>query len=274
MIEKLSDVPPEIDGVRAGGLLTREECDAVVLPLLQEAERADRRLRVLCQIDDDYAGVTPAALWEDLRLGTRAIGRFAAFAVVTDLAWMRVACRVAAFAVPYPLRVFGTAQRDEAVAWLLALHEGPRIHTRTYAGTGVVVVEVDRALRTEDIDALAAAVDDELRSVRELRGLVVHAPRVPGWANLPALWHHLGFVAGHEYRVRRLALAVDGVLPAAGAAVADVALHPKVRRFPYDDLDVAIGWAAAEDEVVPEAAGARSGAEVPGPRDHRVNVRP
>ena len=232
------------------------------------------RLRVLCQIDDDYAGVTPAALWEDLRLGTRAIGRFAAFAVVTDLAWMRVACRVAAFAVPYPLRVFGTAQRDEAVAWLLALHGGPRIHTRTYAGTGVVVVEVDRALRTEDIDALAAAVDDELRSVRELRGLVVHAPRVPGWANLPALWHHLGFVAGHEYRVRRLALAVDGVLPAAGAAVADVALHPKVRRFPYDDLDVAIGWAAAEDEVVPEAAGARSGAEVPGPRDHRVNVRP
>jgi hypothetical protein len=253
VIEKLTDVPPVIDGVRAGGLLTRQEYDEVVLPLLQEAERADRKMRILCEIEDDYAGVTPAALWEDLRLGTRAIGRFAAFAVVTDVGWLRAACRLAAVVVPYPLRVFGSDQREDAVAWLVALQEGPRIHTRTYSGTGVVVVEVDRALRTEDIDALAAVVDDELRTVRELRGLVVHAPRLPGWANLPALWHHLGFVAGHEHRVRRLALAVDGVLPSAGAAVADAALHPVVRHFPYDDLDQAIGWAAAEDETVPAA---------------------
>jgi hypothetical protein len=28
-------------------------------------------------------------------------------------------------------------------------------------------------------------------------------------------------------------------------------LHPEVRRFPYNDLDVAIGWAAAEDERSP-----------------------
>ncbi len=273
MIAKLTDVPPEIDGVRAGGLLTREEYDTVVLPLLQEAERTDRKLRILCVIDDDYAGVTPAALWEDLRLGPRAIGRFAAFAVVTGLAWMRAACRLAAFAVPYPLRVFGIDEKDDAVAWLLALREGPRIHTRTYPGTRVVVVEADRALRTEDVDALAAAVDDELRSARELRGLVVHAPRLPGWANLPALWHHLGFVAGHEHRVRRLALAVDGLLPAAGAAVADAALHPSVRHFPYDDLDAAVGWAAAEDEVVPAGADRRAGTDVPRPRDHRRGLR-
>lgn len=251
MIEKMTDVPPEIDGVRAGGLLTREEYDAVVLPLLREAERTDRRMRVLCQIDDDYAGVTPSALWEDLRLGARAIGRFAAFAVVTDVGWMRAACLVAAYAVPYPLRVFGTDRRDEAVAWLLALREGPRIHTRTYPEAGVIVVEIDRALRTEDIDALAAVVDDELATAPELRGLVLHAPRVPGWANLPALWHHLGFVAGHQRRIRRLALAVDGVLPAAGATVVDAALHPAVRHFPYDDLDAAIGWAADEDAEVP-----------------------
>src|SRR4051794_25562580 len=123
----MTDVPPEIDAVRAGGLLTREEYDTVVLPLLEDAERAGRRLRVLCQVDDDYTGVTPAALWEDLRLGVRVIGRFAAFAVVTDIPWMRIASRIAAYGVPYPLRVFGTDQRDDAVAWLLARDEGPQI---------------------------------------------------------------------------------------------------------------------------------------------------
>jgi hypothetical protein len=255
VLEKLTDVPPEIDGVLAGGMLTRAEHDAVVLPMLEDAERRDRRMRVLCEIDDDYAGLTPPALWEDVRLGVRAIGRFAAFAVVTDVGWLRAACRLAAFAVPYPLRVFGVDERQDAVAWLLAVQDGPRIHTRTYPGTGVVVVEVDRALRTADVDAIAAAVDDELRDARELRGLVLHAPGIPGWANLPALWRHLGFVAGHQRRIRRLALAIDGAVPAAGAGIADAALHPAVRHFPYEDLDAAIGWAAAED--------ARAGSAVP-----------
>ncbi|MFC5139843.1 STAS/SEC14 domain-containing protein [Actinomycetospora rhizophila] len=256
MIERMTDVPPEIDAVRAGGVLTRGEYDAVVLPLVQEAERSDRMLRVLCRVEDDYAGVTPAALWEDLRLGLRAMRHFAAFAVLTDLGWMRTACRLAAWTTPYPLRAFTTVERDDAVAWLLAVDAGPRIHTRTYPAAGVVVVEVDRALRTEDIDALGAAVDDELRSAGELRGLVVHAPGIPGWANLPALWHHVGFVAGHQHRVRRLALALDGVVPAAAATVADATLHPQVRHFPYEDLDEAIGWAGSEDGVPLGAAGA------------------
>ena len=40
---------------------------AVVMPLLQDAESTGRRIRVLCQVDDNYGGLTPAALWEDLR---------------------------------------------------------------------------------------------------------------------------------------------------------------------------------------------------------------
>ena len=247
MLERLTDVPPEIDGVRASGVLTRGEYDTVVLPLLEEAERAGRPLRVLCQVDDDYTGLTPPALWEDLRLGVRAIGRFAACAVVTDLAWLRTASRLAAFAVPYPVRVFGIGERHDAVAWLLALDAGPRILTRTYPGTGVVVVEVDRPLRVADVDAVAAALDDELRDAHELRGLVLHAPGFPGWENLPALWRHLGLVAGHQHRIRRLALAVDGAVPVVGATVADAALHPAARHFHHDELDAAIAWAAADD---------------------------
>ncbi|GAA4880506.1 hypothetical protein GCM10023203_34360 [Actinomycetospora straminea] len=243
----MTDVPPEIVAVRAAGVLTRGEYDAVVLPMLQETEGTERRMRVLCQVEDDYTGLTPPALWEDLRLGVRAIGRFAACAVVTDISWIRTASRLAAFAVPYPLRVFGLAEREDAVAWLLAQPEAAHIRTRTDPGTGVVVVEVDRPLRTADIEALAAAVDGELASTPELRGLVLHAPGVPGWENVAALWRHLGFVAGHQRRLRRLAVAVDGRVPSVGATIADRALHPVVRHFPSAELDAAIAWAAAED---------------------------
>ncbi|MDD7967955.1 SpoIIAA family protein [Actinomycetospora lemnae] len=260
MLEKMTDVPPEIVAVRAAGVLTRGEYDRVVLPMLQETERTDRRMRILCQVEDDYTGLTPPALWEDLRLGVRAIGRFAACAVVTDVSWIRTACRLAAFAVPYPLRVFGIAEREDAVAWLLSLPEAPRIRTRTGPGTGVVVVEADRPLQAADIDALAAVVDEQLGTTPELRGLVLHAPGVPGWENVAALWRHLGFVAGHQRRIRRLALAVDGTVPTVGATIADRALHPVVRHFPSADLDAAIAWAAEEDarrdgEVPAGAAG-------------------
>ena len=47
MIEILKDVPDGVVAVRASGTLTREEYDEVVVPLLDEARRAGRRLRCL-----------------------------------------------------------------------------------------------------------------------------------------------------------------------------------------------------------------------------------
>jgi len=77
MIEILTDVPPGVVGVRARGTLTREEYDDVVVPMLDEAHRTGRRLRILCEVGADYTGLTPGAMWEDLRLGTRALLRYA-----------------------------------------------------------------------------------------------------------------------------------------------------------------------------------------------------
>ena len=73
MIEVLTDVPPGIVAVRASGTLTREEYDAVVVPLLEQARRDGRRLRCLCEVGADYRGLTPGAAWEDVTLGLRAL---------------------------------------------------------------------------------------------------------------------------------------------------------------------------------------------------------
>ena len=69
MIEILKDVPDGVVAVRASGTLTREEYDEVVVPLLDEARRAGRRLRCLCEVGVDYRGLTPGAAWEDVTLG-------------------------------------------------------------------------------------------------------------------------------------------------------------------------------------------------------------
>lgn len=249
MIEVIRGLPSGIDGMRAGGLVTREDYDAVVLPFVRQAERDRRRLRILCQVDDDFAGVTPAGLWEDVRLGVRVLGLVAGCAVATDLSWVRASSMLAAFLAPCPVRTFGRGERLEAQTWLGELTDGPRIRSRLVPATGVVVVEIDQPLGVQDIDALLDVLDPWLRTHRELPGMVLHAPSVPGWENLPALLHHLGFVAGHQRRIRRLALAVGGALPGVGAMVADRVLHPEVRRFAYDESDAATAWAGAEQPV-------------------------
>jgi hypothetical protein len=75
---------------------------------------------------------------------------------------------------------------------------------------------------------------------------VLHARTFPGWENLSGLLRHLRFVAGHQGRVERLALVLDGPGLDAAARLAGSVLHPDVRRFPVAAKDEAIRWAAAQ----------------------------
>jgi hypothetical protein len=248
MIEILTDVPPGVVGVRAGGILTRDEYDSVVVPMLDEAESSGRRLRILCEVGADYRGLTPGALWEDLRLGTRAMHLFDACAVVSDVTWIREATRLARFFMPCPVRVFAERDRAEAAAWLAALPETPSISVRLDEQTGTVVVEAAAPLRGVDFDALAATVDPWLSTHETVAGVVFHAHTVPGWENVTGLRRHLQFVREHHRRVRRVALAVDGVLPSLAPAVAGHLVAPEVRHFAYDALDDAVAWAGAGED--------------------------
>ena len=247
MIEVLTDVPPGIVAVRAGGVLTREEYDTVIVPLLDEARREGRRLRCLCEVGADYRGLTPGAAWEDLTLGLRALHLFDGCAVVSDVGWIREASRLAAFLMPCPVRVFDERDRADAAAWLAGVPEGPGASVRLDPDTGVAVVEVVAPLRTADFDSLAATVDSWLTTHEALPGVVVHARAVPGWENIGALVRHLRFVRDHHRRVRRVALAVDGALAGLAPDVAGHFVHAQLRRFGYDRLDDAITWASGRD---------------------------
>ncbi|MGI5129964.1 STAS/SEC14 domain-containing protein [Pseudonocardia sp. CA-107938] len=242
MIEKILDLPPGIDGLRSSGKLTLDDYDRVVVPLVADALRDGRPLRCLVEIPD-FAGITPAAAFEDMSLGLQVVRAFEGCAVVTDLDRLADTTRVAAFLMPYPVRVFPSAQRAEAIAWLQSLPELARL-THRIRPDGVLVVEVAEPLRVQDVDDLARVVDAWLADHPAPHGLVLHAPALPGWENVAALRAHLRFVARHHRTIDRVALVVGGVLPAVAARVAGLILHPQVRRFGRNDLAAATAWAA------------------------------
>ena len=123
MIERISGLPEGIDGIRCAGKLTREEYDTVVLPIVDDALRQDRRLRVLVEITG-FDGITPSAAFEDINLGLRALSSWAGCAVVTDVAWIGNVMPFTAFLMPFPVHRFPTADRERAVQWLTDLPTG------------------------------------------------------------------------------------------------------------------------------------------------------
>jgi hypothetical protein len=244
MIETYPDVPAGIDAVRAVGTLSRADYDAVVVPMLKSAAREGRRLRFLCIVDEEFRGLTPDGAWADVKLGLAAMRNLEGCAVVSDLAWVRDMTQLAGFFLPGHVRVFGSGERDEALGWLESL-PGRLATVRVDPAAGVVVVDVGQALRREDVEAIASAVDSWLADHRELPGLVLHAPSFPGWENLGALVQHLRFVGGHQGRIGRVALAVDGQPVGIAARIAGSLLHPEVRRFAFAEVDEASAWAGA-----------------------------
>lgn len=249
MIERDLDVPAGIDAVRAVGILTPQDYHQVVVPLIDAALKERRRLRFLCVVDEAFLGLTPAAMWTDVRLGLTAMRHLAGCAVVSDLPWVREWTRFSAFFLPGHVRVFDLAQRDEAIRWLAEL-PGALVDVQRRDEDGVIVVEVDAPLRREDIDVISAELDDWLRDHDSLPGLVLHARHFPGWENLSGLVNHVRLVAGHQSRIERLALVLDQPGVDLAARMVGTLLHPEVRHFPADATDDAIRWAARQPAPV------------------------
>jgi hypothetical protein len=248
MIERISDIPAGIFGVRAAGTLTAEDYQRVIAPVVDDVTHNRKRLRCLVEVGPNFTGVTPAAAWEDVRLGLRAMRTFDGCAILTDNDRVADASRVAAFVMPCPVKVFALDERAAALDWLTGLPAGAAIRQRLVE-PGVVVVEVSEPLRTGDFVVLAEVIDGWLADHTTLPGLVVHTRRVPGWATPGSLLRHLGFVRSHHRRIERVAMASDTRAAAVLPQVATRLLHPRVRAFGYDRLDDAIAWAGGRDNT-------------------------
>lgn len=253
MLEKLTNVPEGVVGVRAVGLVSREDYEKVLEPLIDEARRGGRRIRFLYQFGPEFEGFTPGAAWEDAKIGLRHLRSFAACGVVTDRAWIRDSTRIAGFFLPCPVRVFPNAELPKAIEWLGAVPRENGLTHRLVAERGVLVIEAKHALSAEDFDALALAVDPWLEAHGDLRGVVIHARAFPGWHSLGGLIRHVQFVRDHQTKVKRIALAVDGTLAGLASRVGEHFVRAEVRVFSSDQVDEALAWAAG-DEVAKSAA--------------------
>jgi len=273
MLKPLTDLPPGVDGLEAVGRVSKEDYESVMEPLLDAARRDGRKLRFVYQIGAEFKTFTPGAAWSDARLGLSNLRLFEAIAIVTDIGWIRESTRLAAFMMPCPVEVFSLADRTRAVEWLRTLADRATVVERIVPETGVLVVDVSQALRSQDFDAVTLTADTWIEAHGKLSGLVIHARRFPGWENLGALMKHVRFVKDHHKKIARIALAADSAMASVAPSIAEHFVKADVKAFRYDELARAIEWAGGEprDRERPLGRSAEagsteaSGPQVPGP---------
>jgi hypothetical protein len=248
MLEKLENLPAGIEGLKAVGKVTREDYEKVFEPLLDDARRDGRRIRLLYELGKEFDGYTPSAAWEDAKLGLHSMRLFDGCAIVTDVAWIRESTRLVGFMLPCPVHVFSNDELETAIQWLAALPEGAATSHRLLPGLGVIVVEVSAPLRAADFDAIALTADTWIEAHGSLHGVVIHAREFPGWENLTSFLRHMRFIRNHQQKVTRVALATDSKLASLAPRIAEHFVKAQLKSFPYDALEDAIAWARESAE--------------------------
>lgn len=243
MIERLHDLPTGAEGLRARGVVTKDDYRRVVQPMLDEAQRNGRRLRLLYQVGPDFERFTFGAAWEDLRVGWEYLSLFQRCVVVTNVAWIRDGALLFAPTLPCPLRTFELAERESALAWLA---EAPdKVVPHRLLPDGILLIEPDRHLRREDFEGLASTIDPWIAAHGPLRGVVVHARAFPpGWENPGSLVRHMQFLREHRHHARRVALATDSRLADVAGGLGNL-VGTAVKRFGYQQVDQAVAWVQA-----------------------------
>jgi hypothetical protein len=243
MLEKLADLPRGVEGLRAVGKVTSEDYYRAFEPMLDEVRRGSRQFRFVYELGAEFDGFTPVTTWQDAKISIRLLRLFDGLAIVGDADWIREAGQFVGFMMPFPVRVFGNQDRHKAVEWLSALPESSAHSLGQVPDAGVLVVEVNRALRAQDFDTPPITPTAWTEAHGELRGIAIHAHEFPGWESVGSMMRHVRFVCDQHPIVNRVAFAADRELASFVPRLAEHFAGAEVKTFGYDALDGARTWA-------------------------------
>jgi nucleotide-binding universal stress UspA family protein len=134
MIEVLNEFPPTIMGFACKSHVTKEDYEEVLTPAMRQALADYQKVRLYFQIESDFAGVEPGALWEDVKLGMEYLFRWDRIAVVTDVEWIRQTFKAFSRVIPCEARVFRLDEVSTAKEWVnegVTQHEPVPLLART-----------------------------------------------------------------------------------------------------------------------------------------------
>ena len=98
--------------------MTKADYQSVLEPAITDRLNRHEKLRLYYEVAPDFSGLDPAAAWEDTKVGLSNFRHWQRFAVVTDIPWIKHSVALFGFLMPGELRVFPTADAEQAREWI------------------------------------------------------------------------------------------------------------------------------------------------------------
>jgi len=119
MIEALKGFPAKVLAFACKGHVTKRDYETVLVPAVEAALKQQGKVRLYYQIDPDFTGIAPGAMWDDFKVGMEHLLRWERIAVVTDVDWIRYTFRAFSFVIPGVAKVFRVAEEAKAREWIV-----------------------------------------------------------------------------------------------------------------------------------------------------------
>jgi len=245
MFKKIESASPDIVALEAQGYLTKEDYLTSIVPVLDKARKEGRKLRFLIQFGPKFEGFTPAAAWEDFKLGIHHMGTFERLAVVSDKSWILTVSKIFGSLMPCTVKVFNNTDAGDALSWLDSGDIGLDFDLDEHKGT--LTVEIKGPLTSDNFVLMSHTVDKWLEKNNKLNGLIIHGKKFPGWEDLGSFISHITFVHDHHRLIKKVALVIDGELPALVSKLAVHFMEAQIKQFPFDQIQAAKNWAGQSD---------------------------
>jgi len=117
MIEVLQGLPDDVAAYRIGGVMSKEDYD-VVLDDVRDRYSRHKKLSCYTEVDADFHGLEPGAVWEDVKLGVAHFFDWKRLALVTEVEWLHRGMKLWSLLAPLDARVFSVVEADAAKEWV------------------------------------------------------------------------------------------------------------------------------------------------------------
>ncbi|HEX7441622.1 MAG TPA: STAS/SEC14 domain-containing protein [Caldimonas sp.] len=106
----------------------------------------------------------------------------------------------------------------------------------------ILYVRPKAALEKSDFVQLANSVDPYIGEAGGLKGLIIDAPKFPGWEDLGAMAAHFRFVRDHQRHIEKIALVTDSALGNVAERLASHFVSAEIKHFPAGEIEAARQW--------------------------------
>jgi hypothetical protein len=106
----------------------------------------------------------------------------------------------------------------------------------------ILYLQPKSAIERDDFTKIAAAVDPHIEGTGDLAGVVIAAPRFPGWDSFGAMVNHFRFVRDHHKHVKKIAVVTDSALGDFAEKLASHFVSAEIRHFPSGQAEEARQW--------------------------------